>query len=78
MTDGDGDTLYAWQVREPDGRWSMVGALLPGVGEHVPLIHRDLLMIRRMEGLARNHAEQTGQPLRLVKFGITEVLEAPA
>lgn len=70
-----GDALYAWQVQEPDGQWSMVGALIPGIGEHTPLIHRDLLLIRRLEGLARKHAEQTGQPLRLARFALTEVLE---
>jgi hypothetical protein len=71
----DGDTLYAWQVQEPDGQWSMVGALIPGVGEHAPLIHRDLLLIRRLEGLARMHADATGQPLRLARFTLAEVLE---
>lgn len=71
-----GDQLYAWQVQESDGRWSMVGAVLPNMTwGHVPLIHRDLGVVRRMRELAENHAEQTGQPLRLVKFEITETLE---
>jgi hypothetical protein len=75
MTLNNGDALYAWQVQEYDGRWSMVGALIPETGTHSPLIHRELMIVRRMEGLARAHAEGTGQPLRLVKFTVTEVLE---
>ena len=78
MSDGDGNTIYAWQVQEPDGRWSMVGALILETMTHTPLVHRDLLLIRRMEVHARAHAKTTSQPLRLAKFTLAEVLEAPA
>lgn len=73
--DADGSDLYAWQVQEPDGRWSMVGAFIPGVGDHAPLIHRDLLIVRRLEGYARAHSTATGQTLRLAKFTLAEVLD---
>jgi hypothetical protein len=75
VTVGDGNTIYAWQVQEPDGRWSMVGALIPELGTHSPLVHRDLLLMRRLEGTARGHAEATGQPLRLARFDLAELLE---
>jgi hypothetical protein len=70
----DGDTLYAWQVEEPDGRWSMVGALIPETGINTPLIHRSYQIIKSFEQLARNHAERTSQPLRLARFVLEEVL----
>ena len=61
-----GDTLWAWQVQEPDGKWSMVGAL---VGDtHMPLIHRNRDVMDQTALLAKNHAEQTGQKLRLAEF----------
>ena len=65
----DGDTLYAWQVQEPDGKWSLVGALIPSLGTHSPLIHRSLDIVRDNFGpLAREHADRTGQRLRLARF----------
>jgi hypothetical protein len=70
-----GDTLYGWQVQEPDGRWSLVGALITETMTHAPLIHRDLGIARRLGGHARAHAEATGQKLRLGKFVLAEVLE---
>jgi hypothetical protein len=71
----DGCTLYAWQVQEASGAWSMVGALIPETFEHSPLIHRNLIIVRRWEGLAHKHAEATNQPLRLARFTLAEVIE---
>lgn len=75
----DGDELWAWQVQEPDGKWSMVGALLPdGLGgarnTHAPLIHRRLDVVQMMRDMAEGHARATGQPLRLAHFKLTEVV----
>ena len=61
-----GDTLWAWQVQEPDGQWSMVGALLDG--RHTPLIHRKYDVVLMMASMAKTHSERTGQPLRLAEF----------
>jgi hypothetical protein len=79
---GDGNELYAWQVQEPDGRWSMVGAMIPPTndlglpsGAHLPLIHRSLKVVDLMRPFAEAHAAQTGQPLRLARFSLAEVLE---
>lgn len=73
MTDV-GDNLYAWQVQEPDGQWSMVMSMVPGVGQAV-LIHRRLDIMGQMRPLAEGHSQATGQPLRLVRFTLAEVLE---
>lgn len=75
MTDDDGSSLYAWQVEEPDGRWSMVGASIGAMGSQVPLIHRDLDFVKQLRPLATAHAEATEQPLRLVHFRLVEVIE---
>lgn len=69
-----GDELYAWQVQEPDGRWSMIGTQLAGSEMYLPMIHRDLQVIQNMTTLAKNHARQTGQRLRLAHFALSEVL----
>jgi hypothetical protein len=71
----DGEVIYAWQVFE-DGEWGTIAAAIGDiVMSPVPLVHRSLLMIRRLEPLARNHAQLTGLPIRLAKFTLTEVLE---
>ena len=68
-----GDELWAWQVQEPSGGWSLVGAMIgdpdTGEGMHTPLIHRNQEVVEKfMEPLARSHAEATGQKLRLAHF----------
>jgi hypothetical protein len=75
VTEADGSTLYAWQVQEPDGRWSMVGALVPELGTHTPLVHRKMAVVRRFEQLAREHAVRTNQKLRLAKFVLDSVVD---
>jgi hypothetical protein len=70
-----GDHLYAWQVQEPDGRWSMVGAMVVAVGTHMPLIHRDYDVVMQFKDYALSHASMTGQKLRLARFALAEVLE---
>jgi hypothetical protein len=75
MSSGDGDALYAWQVQEPDGRWSMVGALVAEFGSHTPLVHRSLDIILQLANYAKSHAATTGQPLRLARFTLDKTLE---
>jgi hypothetical protein len=70
-----GDELYAWQVQERDGRWSMVGALIPATGTHSPLVARSFRIAQHFEPLAREHAVKTGQKLRLAKFILMEVVK---
>jgi len=67
-----GDDLYAWQVQEPDGRWSMVAAI---VGESaIPLIHRSQEIMSACKPLATKHAEALGQRLRFAHFTLEEVI----
>lgn len=67
-----GDELYAWQVREPDGRWSLISALISG--NHMPLIHRELQVVYGLMPIAKAHARAMGQRLRLAHFILSEVL----
>jgi hypothetical protein len=73
----DGDSIYAWQVQEPDGKWSIVAASVPSLGNETwPLIHRDMAFVKhRLKPLAEQHAQLTGQPLRLARFNLVEVLD---
>lgn len=82
MSATDGNEIYVWQVQEPTGDWSMVGAMIPpdaGPGlptaVHTVLIHRDRTVAEQLRPLAQMHAADTGQPLRLARFTVTEVLE---
>lgn len=73
-----GDNLYAWQVQEPDGRWSMVAvSLRDDMSSAMPLIHRDLQFILRTAEYAERHAGATGQPLRLAHFELHAVIGPP-
>lgn len=69
-----GDNLFAWQVQEPDGQWSLIMSMVPGVGNAV-LIHRKLDVVGQMRPLAEAHARGTGQPLRLARFALAERLD---
>lgn len=75
MSETDGSSLYAWQVEEPDGRWSMVAASIGPMGSQAPLIHRSLDIIEKFRPLAEAHAEATEQPLRLAHFRLDKVIE---
>jgi hypothetical protein len=75
MPDGSPDTIYAWQVFEND-EWGTIAASIPGVGmSPVPLLHRSLLMVRRLQPLGVEHGEQTGLPIRLAKFAFESVVD---
>lgn len=74
MTD-NGDTLYAWQVQEPDGSWSIIGAIVPGLNDMVmPLVGRSHALMGKVAPIAIDHARITGQRLRFAEFGLDEVL----
>lgn len=76
MPEYNGDDLYAWQVQEPDGRWSLVGVHIPGLGDGTsPLIARNLDSIMKAKWLAVNHAKETNQGLRLAHFTLAEVVD---
>lgn len=73
----DGETLWAWVTREPDGNVSQVGAWLPELGAHAPLIHRNREVIERFRPLAVAHGAGTGQRVWLREYtGIIDHDEA--
>ena len=79
MSATDGNELYVWQAQEASGEWSMIGVVIPdpvsGIPLHTPLIHRKRDVVLEMRELAERHAIATGQPLRLARLTLTEVLE---
>lgn len=77
MTAATGDQLWAWQCQEPDGRWSMIAAGMPGEPSlgFMPMIHRDRAIMQRLKSIAKTHARGMGQPLRLARFELAEVEE---
>lgn len=52
----DGNHLYAHQEQEPDGRWGIIGAMIPAMPG---------------EPLAAAHAKTSGRPVRLAHFTLS-------
>lgn len=72
-----GDVIYGWQEQTPDGAWGFVAAYIPLIGLPGPLHHRSEQIAREMFGpIARDHCARSGNPLRLARFQLTEVLDA--
>jgi hypothetical protein len=69
------DSLYAWQVYDEDERWGVIAAVLPVLAQVIPLVHRDEEVVRSLAHLARDHAATHARPVRLARFGLTDVLE---
>ena len=70
-----GETLWAWVTEMADGSISLVGTVTPIFGNvpmHTPLISRNEQAIRKMEPLARKHADATGQKYWLRKYKLEE------
>lgn len=72
---GDGDTLWAWQEREPNGRHGVVVAYLPFMGVVGPLVSRTEWAARAMCAVAEAHTLKTGRPVRLARFVLEAVEE---
>lgn len=73
-----GNILYAWQEQADEG-WGNIAATIV-LGEIGPtmslLVTRQEFIARTMYGpIARAHAERTGNPVRLARFTLAEVLE---
>ena len=67
-------TLYAWITFMHDGNPSIVGAYLPELAAHCPLVGLSRETVERFEPIARAHADSTAQQVYLVKFFQMEVL----
>jgi hypothetical protein len=67
--------LFAWLVKEEDGREGIVCVIIPGLGSRViPLVATSAAMIETMETYARDHADGSGKPVRLARFTEAETL----
>lgn len=73
-----GETMYAWITDVPDGTTTVVGAMFMHGGQlmHMPLVGMKRSLIEDLRAIAESHRITTGQPVRLVRFGLQEVLEA--
>lgn len=70
----NGDVLYAWQEQTPEG-WGTIHCQVPLLGVQGSLIARDEQVARRVFGeLAQGHVARSGNPLRLSRFELAEVL----
>ena len=68
----DGDRLWAWQEREPNGKHGVIAAYIPAMDVVGPLMARAKWVADSMRPIAEAHALKTGRPVRLARF----VLEA--
>lgn len=69
------DSMYAWQVQEPDGRWGNISAYIPALKAHGVLISSSSRVVEKMRPIAEAHRRGTGKPVRLVKFTFNEEIE---
>lgn len=64
-----GDTLYAWQEQEPDGKWGIIAVVVPQVAPlPIPLVTRHKGISDMWEPLARSHCKESGNAIRLGVF----------
>lgn len=66
--------LYAWIADDPDGGQGVAAAHIRGIG-WMPLVGADMARMRSLRPHAVIVREKTGLPVRLVRFGRSEVLE---
>lgn len=87
----EGDTLWAWQSQEPDGRWSLIAMfgttdpelamfgtpeeIIARAGEMQVLVHRKRRVIEAQRHHALSHHRRFGQPIRLARFNLGGVAE---
>ena len=69
----NGDTVYVWQEQTGDG-WGVIVAFIPMVGFHGPLLSRDEAIAQEFGAIARGHGRANGNPIRLARFALEEVI----
>jgi hypothetical protein len=57
---------WVWVEQDKDGTEGMIVAYLDLLGRFAPLAHRKEDLARSMQPVARQHAESSGNPVRLV------------
>jgi hypothetical protein len=68
--------LFAWLVKEEDGREGPVCAVLPGLGlVAVPLVSLDRRLMEAIKPVAQAHGDRSGKPVRFVRFTEAETLD---
>jgi hypothetical protein len=68
MKPNDGKALWAWMTQMADGSVSLVGAYLPSISTHMPLVSRSRDITERLRPLAKEHAKITNQRVWLREF----------
>lgn len=74
MSAAEHPPLWAWMVQEADGRWGIIGAIIPGVGQ-AQLVFGSRKTAEVMRPVAAGHHQQSGRPVRLVRFDGAAVVE---
>jgi hypothetical protein len=68
--------LFVWMVKEADGREGPVATIIPALGPSpVVLATGRLDLAERMGLYAAMHADNSGLPVRLVRFAEAETLK---
>jgi len=67
------EAIYAWVCVEPAGGEGIPAAHIAGYP--MPLIGADLERMRSLRPYAEQLRRTTGYPVRLIRFGVREVLE---
>jgi len=70
-----GERLFAWVTEEPNGNVSVVGAYVPQLGGHLPMIGRSLDHIMALQEFARAHKQNTGQRVWLREYKMVDNTE---
>lgn len=70
--------IFAWQTLD-GGEWGMIGAMLPdptrpGQRAFTPLVTRSPDVANNMRPFAEQHRETSGNPIRLARYRLDEVL----
>jgi hypothetical protein len=73
MTGQTIDAIYAWVAKEPDGGEGVCSVQLGDV--HMPLVGADIERVKSVRPYAEMIRQETGYPVRLVRFSRREDLE---
>jgi hypothetical protein len=70
------DDLWAWVTRYPDGSVGLIGAMVPALGTHTPLITRTEAIARTIFApIARSHGKAAGQEVWLRRYTVAEDID---
>lgn len=62
------ESYYVWQEQDANG-WGVIVALSPLISfTAIPLMHRDLDIVKKFESVALEHGRQAGTQVRLARY----------